>query len=64
MTQGDIVLLAMDTYKTKAFARWADKEKLRDATLCDAIGDVIDGLIDADLGGGLIKVECDDKAKA
>lgn len=45
----------MDTYKTKAFARWAGKEKLRDATLCDAVREVVDGLDDGDLGGGLVK---------
>lgn len=45
----------MDTYKTKVFNRWADKENLKDDALCRAIREVVDGLLDADLGGGLIK---------
>ena len=45
----------METYKTKIFVRWADKEKLSDDELCQAIQEVMDGLLDADLGGGLVK---------
>jgi len=42
-------------FKTKAFARFARKEGLDDKMLAAAIADIERGLIDADLGGGLIK---------
>ena len=45
----------MQTFKTKAFARFADREGLEDAALCEAVRRARRGLIDADLGGGVIK---------
>ena len=45
----------MRTFKTKAFARFADREGLEDAALCEAVRRARRGLIDADLGGGVIK---------
>ena len=45
----------MQTFKTKAFARFADREGLEDAARCEAVGRVGRGLTDADLGGGVIK---------
>ena len=45
----------METFKTKAFARFADREGLKDTALCEAVGHARRGLIDADLGGGVIK---------
>ena len=45
----------MQTFKTKAFARFADREGLEDAALCEAVQRARSGLIDADLGGGVIK---------
>ena len=45
----------METFKTKAFARFADREGIDDAALCEAMDRVRNGLIDADLGGGVIK---------
>ena len=45
----------MQTFKTKAFARFADREGLEDASLCEAVRRARRGLIDADLGGGVIK---------
>ena len=45
----------MQTFKTKAFARFADRVDLEDATLSEAVRRARDGLIDADLGGGVIK---------
>ncbi len=45
----------MQTFKTRAFARFADREGLEDAALCEAVRRARDGLIDADLGGGVIK---------
>jgi hypothetical protein len=45
----------MRVFKTKPFARFADHEGIADADLCDAIRRAEEGLIDADLGGGVIK---------
>ena len=45
----------MQTFKTKAFARFAEREGLEDAALCEAVRRTGSGLIDADLGGGVIK---------
>ena len=45
----------MQTFKTKAFARFADREGLEDTALCEAVRRAARGLIDADLGGGVIK---------
>ena len=45
----------LQTFKTKAFARFADREGMQDAALCDAVQRARNGLIDADLGGGVIK---------
>ena len=45
----------MRTFKTKAFARFANREGLEDVALCEAIRRAGESLIDADLGGGVIK---------
>ena len=45
----------MQTFKTKAFARFADREEVEDAALCEALRRAQSGLVDADLGGGVIK---------
>ena len=45
----------MDIYTTKVFRRFQRKEGLKDQTLCDAVGRAQEGLIDANLGHGLIK---------
>ena len=45
----------MQTFKTKAFTRFADKAGISDAALCRAVLDAEKGLIAADLGGGVIK---------
>jgi hypothetical protein len=42
-------------YKTKPFARFQRRERITDATLCSAVADAEAGLVEADLGGGLIK---------
>jgi len=42
-------------FKTKAFARFAAKESIADSALCDAVRRAEAGLIDADLGDGVIK---------
>jgi len=41
--------------KTKPFARFASREGLADQELCEAVRRAERGLIDADLGGGVIK---------
>jgi len=43
------------TFKTKAFARFAGRKGIDDATLCEAVDRICRGAIDADLGGGVIK---------
>ena len=45
----------MRTFKTKPFARFARREGIADEALCDAVERVAMGLVDADLGGGVIK---------
>lgn len=42
-------------FKTKALARFVKREAIRDESLVAAIETARHGLIDADLGGGLIK---------
>jgi hypothetical protein len=43
------------TFKTKAFTRWASKAGLTNAALRKAVGEMVQGSIDADLGGGVVK---------
>ncbi|HEV2324090.1 MAG TPA: type II toxin-antitoxin system RelE/ParE family toxin [Terracidiphilus sp.] len=45
----------MHVYKTKWFARFAKREQLSNNSLREAVERAERGLIDADLGGGLIK---------
>jgi len=45
----------MRIFKNKPFTRFARKAGLDDPTLCEAIANVERGLIDADLGGSVIK---------
>jgi hypothetical protein len=42
-------------FKTKWFMRYERQERLKDYSLCDAIERAERGLVDADLGGGIIK---------
>jgi len=42
-------------FKNKSFARFARKARITDAVLCAAIADASRGLVDADLGGGVLK---------
>lgn len=46
----------MQVFKTKWFARFAWQEGIADANLTETIKRAEQGLIDADLGGGLIKM--------
>ena len=45
----------MRTFKTRSFARFARREGIGDAALCDAVRRAGRGLVDADLGSGIIK---------
>lgn len=45
----------MRVLKTKPFARWARKERLDDLLLAAAVAEMRRGLVDANLGGGLLK---------
>ena len=46
----------MQIFKTKWFSRFVQDEEITDASLREAIRRTESGLLDADLGGGLIKV--------
>jgi hypothetical protein len=45
----------MRVFQTRPFARFASRQEISDADLCAAIRRAEKGLIDADLGGGVIK---------
>ncbi|MDE2388205.1 MAG: type II toxin-antitoxin system RelE/ParE family toxin [Betaproteobacteria bacterium] len=45
----------MIIYKTRWFARWANKQGLTSPSLCAAVREMTEGLYDADLGNGLLK---------
>lgn len=45
----------MRVFKTKEFGRFARKEKIGNKALCEAVSRAERGLVDADLGRGLIK---------
>lgn len=45
----------MRVFATKEFARFARKERIGSSQLCEAVRRSESGLIDADLGGGVIK---------
>lgn len=42
-------------FRTRVFTRWMKTAGLTDNDLCKAVSEMTEGLIDADLGGGLIK---------
>lgn len=42
-------------FKTRYFNRWMHKTELTDIALCAAVSEMEQGLIDADLGGGVVK---------
>ena len=45
----------MQIFKTKWFAHWADKEGLSSQALCTAVTEIGRGLVDANLGGHVVK---------
>lgn len=42
-------------FKTRHFSRWLRKTDLTDAALCQAVKEMVEGLVDADLGGDVLK---------
>ena len=46
---------ARRVFKTRHFSRWVRKTELTDRALCDAIVEMEKGLLDADLGGDVVK---------
>jgi hypothetical protein len=42
-------------FMTRTFARWMRKAGLADQALCQAVSEMSQGLIDADLGGNVVK---------
>ncbi len=42
-------------FKTRHFTRWMRKTTLTDAALCQAVREMANGLIDADMGGDVVK---------
>ncbi|MEN9474858.1 MAG: hypothetical protein RIS48_1578 [Pseudomonadota bacterium] len=42
-------------FKTRHFSRWMRKTDLTDAALCEAVNEMVAGLVDADLGGDVLK---------
>lgn len=42
-------------FKTRHFSRWMRKTEMTDDALCAAVAEMARGLIDADLGGGVVK---------
>ncbi len=45
----------MQIFQTKWFAHWADKEGLTAQVPCAAIAEINQGLVDANLGGRVVK---------
>ena len=42
-------------FKTRQFAKWMRKTDLTDEALCLAVSEMLGGLVDADLGGDVLK---------
>ncbi|MBC7611052.1 MAG: type II toxin-antitoxin system RelE/ParE family toxin [Polaromonas sp.] len=42
-------------FKTRHFSRWMRKTELTDGALCQAVIEMMQGLIDAELGAGIVK---------
>lgn len=47
--------MAPRVFKTRTFARWATRVGLSDAALWKSVGEMREGLLDADLGGHVFK---------
>jgi hypothetical protein len=42
-------------FRTKTFTRWMQKTGLTDYALCQAVSEMANGLVDAELGGNVVK---------
>ena len=51
----DMLRFVTRVFKTRAFVRMMRKSGVRDGDLCDAVSEMEEGLVDADLGGGVLK---------
>ncbi|MBO9686250.1 type II toxin-antitoxin system RelE/ParE family toxin [Roseateles chitosanitabidus] len=47
--------MAAPVYVVEGFRRWMRKQPLRELDLCRAVAEMTRGLVDADLGSGLVK---------
>ena len=50
-----LLIALMQIFQTKWFARWAAKEGLKSSVLILAVAEMEQGLIDASLGGHVVK---------
>jgi len=50
-----IIVFMKRVFKTRHFKRWMRKTELTNAALCGAVEEMAQGLIDAELGGGVVK---------
>lgn len=55
MPLGDIFIRMPRVFKTRQFARWLRQTELTDAALCFSVREMVGGLVDADLGGHVLK---------
>lgn len=49
----------MRLFKTKSFSRWAQKHVVTDNHLKMTAGEISEGMFEANLGGGVIKIDGD-----
>lgn len=55
MPPSDMLVSVRRGFKTRHFTRWLRKTELTDESLCKAVCEMERGLVDADLGGGVVK---------
>lgn len=48
-------MLDLNAYLSKPFMRLAARQGLEDDSICRAVDEMNEGLVDANLGGGLVK---------
>jgi hypothetical protein len=55
MPLGGIIYIMRRVFKTRQFAKWMRKTDLTDDALCLAVSEMVSGLVDAELGGDVLK---------
>jgi hypothetical protein len=55
MPLSGIILRIRRVFKTRQLAKWMRKTDLTDDALCLAVSEMVSGLVDADLGGDVLK---------